>query len=654
MVRFSLISAIVYLVGRAVAHNLPTSPFGILEWIGMGGILISLLYYGWQLFGWVRRKLLWKVRNKLIISFSFVGLIPVIILACIAWLSITLIFRQLSVVYLHNEFEQITRVLSENTSHVVLRYYQSERYGQLRLSDLVKQEQAAFHEVTPGLRKTVFSLLKRNAEKETTSYSLIATYPEDAPKLDNLMVPHWAREGFDGIVSDSDQIYFRSLLPVKHRGAEYVVFVDLPLDESVSEFIRDRTSIDFGLIDRSEFSAPAISEFFSEGKFFNIRWADILEPLNWENQVNALTLDYGIVLEVPLAALFQHYFTQGSGFGAAVLAIIGFFGLVFIVVEVSSVLIGVVIARTITRSIYNIGEGARNIESGNFDYRIPSSNRDQLDAMATTFNRMSESVVELMNEVSDKERLEKEIEIAREVQTHLFPRELPSHPRLDIAATCLPARRVSGDYYDFIPYRDQWLDVIIADISGKGISAALLMASLQSSIRSHVVYQADGSNGADPVATATEAINRQLYRHTSPDKFATLVMSRIDTKSLTLTYCNAGHNPPMIVSGGKMSRMTVGGMVAGLFDHPKYEESELQLNAGDLVVYYTDGVVEAEDPRGEQFEDERLEELLLENAFLTADDIRSLILSEVSSWSRGEEQKDDVTVVVLKVADEDA
>ena len=163
-------------------------------------------------------------------------------------------------------------------------------------------------------------------------------------------------------------------------------------------------------------------------------------------------------------------------------------------------------------------------------------------------------------------------------------------------------------------------------------------------------YVADDQNGNAPVATAVSAINRQLYHHTSPDKFATLVMSRIDTENKTLTYCNAGHNPPMIVSDGDIQRLTVGGMVAGLFDHPKYEESRIQLKPGDLVVFYTDGVVEAENLDGEQFEDDRLEELLLGNYFLTADDIRSLILSEVSDWARGAEQKDDVTVVVLKVA----
>lgn len=219
-------------------------------------------------------------------------------------------------------------------------------------------------------------------------------------------------------------------------------------------------------------------------------------------------------------------------------------GVVFVVVEVGSLIIGVAIAHSITRSIHQIDAGARNIRADNFEFRIPSRNRDQLDSMATAFNHMSESIVGLMTQVSAKEPLGKEAEITREVQTHLFPREFPRIPGLQVAGTCLPARSVSGDYYDFIPYGDRRLDILIADISGKGIAAALLMASLQSSFRSHVIHQNLAANASNGVSQSVFTLNHQLYRHTSADKFATLVLARIDTQDLSLTYCNAGHNPP--------------------------------------------------------------------------------------------------------------
>jgi len=163
------------------------------------------------------------------------------------------------------------------------------------------------------------------------------------------------------------------------------------------------------------------------------------------------------------------------------------------------------------------------------------------------------------------------------------------------------------------------------------------------------IVSAVQSENSDAVAKAVGSINRQLYTHTSPDKFATLVLGRVDTRKWQLTYCNAGHNPPLLFSSGQIRRLAKGGIVAGLFGDPHYEQETIQLGSGDLIVFYTDGVVEAENPKGEQFEENRLEELIRSNAFLTADDIRSLILEEVTDWVRGQEQRDDITVVTLKV-----
>ena len=174
------------------------------------------------------------------------------------------------------------------------------------------------------------------------------------------------------------------------------------------------------------------------------------------------------------------------------------------------------------------------------------------------------------------------------------------------------------------------------------------MASLQSSFRSHVIHQNLAGN-SDGISDAVATLNHQLYQHTSPEKFATLVLARVDAQDLSLTYCNAGHNPPLLVSNGSVTRLSTGGIVAGIFANPEYEEERISLQKGDVVTFYTDGVVEAENPRGDQFGEEQLEELVKTNAFLTADDIRALILDEVSDWIEGREQRDDVTVVTLKV-----
>ncbi|MFQ5738553.1 MAG: PP2C family protein-serine/threonine phosphatase [Acidobacteriota bacterium] len=648
MARFASVSAIVYLVGAIVSAAAPHSPFGILQGIGFVGLLISAAYYGSRLFRWLKDQLLWKVRNKLIISFAFVGFIPVVILASLAWFSVTLIFRQLSVVYLENEFDQISGVLHETSERILLTFYQSDHPSQELLEELIAREQSHFVARRAGLNATSFSLLKRDPE-HSSSFQTVARFPEGSGKPSSPVIPGWAQAGFGGLVVESKKLYFKSLQPVRTGTAGYLIYLDLPVDDLLSDYVRQRTSIETRLFDPAS-EMPVIADFFSSAsKFSNIRWAHVLSPTNWANGGKAETAVHGILLDVPLKTLFQYYFTQSTGFGRAIVVFIAILGAGFIVVELVSLVIGAAIARTITRSVHSIDAGTRSIQAGNFDFRIPSKDKDQLDSVASAFNRMSESIVELMQQVSEKERLDKEIEIAREVQTHLFPREIPFVQGLQLAGTCLPARRVSGDYYDFIPYGDGLLDLIVSDISGKGISAALLMASLQSSMRSQMVYQSLSRNGESPIAQAVSAINRQLYTYTAPDKFATLVLSRVDTENLTLTYCNAGHNPPLLISKGVIQKLSTGGTVAGLFQDPEYEEETVALFGGDVVVFYTDGVVEAENPKGEQFDEEQLEELLRTNAFLTADDLRRLVIGEISRWVAGREQRDDITVVTLKV-----
>ncbi len=650
--RFTTLSAILFVVGWLIRLNDPQSLFGILQGLGFLGLVLAGAVYTFRAFRALSRRLLWKVRNKLLISFTFVGLIPVVILTVIAWFSVSLIFRQLSVVYLENEFRGISEKLHSRGEQVILRFYQSPTASEGRLRELIKQERESYVELEPGLSDAVFVLLRKEVGRNSTVYRRAFSAPGQAADAPPPVVPHWARDGFSGTVIEGEEMRFRSLLPVKSRRTSYLVYVDLPLNRKLIDRVKEQTEIaDLRIINTSPDSA--ISQFFSsETRFFNLRWAHVLEPTVWEEGVNPSSAPTGLLLEVPVEVLLSRYFTQTTGFGPFIVALIMILGVVFVVVEIGSLIIGVAIARSITRSIHQIDAGARNIRAGNFEFRIPSRNRDQLDSMATAFNQMSESIVGLMTQVSEKERLEKEVEIAREVQTHLFPRALPRIPGLQVAGTCLPARSVSGDYYDFIPYGDRRLDILIADISGKGISAALLMASLQSSFRSHVIHRGLAANASDGISESVSTLNRQLYRHTSANKFATLVLARIEARDLSLTYCNAGHNPPLLFSNNSVSRLSKGGIVAGIFADPEYEEEQIRLQEGDVLTFYTDGVVEAENPQGDQFGEEQLEELVKTNAFLTADDIRALILDEVSDWIEGREQRDDITVVTLKVDSE--
>jgi len=213
----------------------------------------------------------------------------------------------------------------------------------------------------------------------------------------------------------------------------------------------------------------------------------------------------------------------------------------------------------------------------------------------------------------------------------------------------MPARQVSGDYYDFLPSGDQGLDIVVGDISGKGISAALMMASIQASIRAKLKGPLQPEKQDKRMAETVAEVNRQIYDRSSPETYSTLVISHFDTESQRLAYCNAGHHPPLVFSDGEILDLTIGGTVVGLFENWNYAGDEVQLKPGDLVVYFTDGVVEAENAHGEQFGTERLVNLIRSNTFLTAQDVQSLILAQVFEWAGPQEQADDITVVCLKL-----
>jgi len=255
-----------------------------------------------------------------------------------------------------------------------------------------------------------------------------------------------------------------------------------------------------------------------------------------------------------------------------------------------------------------------------------------------------------------KERLERELEIAKEVQEQLFPRSAPQMPHLELSGMCLPARVVSGDYYDFLQLNPGAMALALGDICGKGISAALLMANLQATLRTNVAHFMGGDGGDRPlppaegtVAQVINSINEQIYRHTSSNKFASLFFALYDDRRGSLTYCNAGHNPPLFFSSVGFRRLTAGGTVVGIFPDADYDEETIALNSGDLFLAYTDGIVECVNEYGEEFGEQRLIQLVQRNVALPAEEIQRAILDRVLEWSFEEERDDDMTLVVAKV-----
>jgi sigma-B regulation protein RsbU (phosphoserine phosphatase) len=328
----------------------------------------------------------------------------------------------------------------------------------------------------------------------------------------------------------------------------------------------------------------------------------------------------------------------------------------FLVVEIVSFIVGVSITRTITGAVHSIYEGTERVREGDFSHRIAVRGSDQLSELAVSFNRMTEDLERLFVVEKEKERLQSELEIAREVQNQLFPKHVPVVRNLELAGVCNPARMVSGDYYDFLAL-DHSLAVAIGDVAGKGISAALLMAAIQSTMRTQLtagvaVSAASAGNGCAQTQFSTARIvsqlNKQLYANTAPEKYATFWFGMYDDASGVLRYTNAGHLQPIVLRNGAKELLEVTGTVVGAFPFAQYEERAVALRAGDLLIAYTDGIAEPENEFGEQFGEERVAELVAKFAGADASEIIARVMERVREWSGGGELQDDMTMIVLR------
>jgi sigma-B regulation protein RsbU (phosphoserine phosphatase) len=305
---------------------------------------------------------------------------------------------------------------------------------------------------------------------------------------------------------------------------------------------------------------------------------------------------------------------------------------------------GLLYARSIAASVSKLDHGVRAIRRGAFGVRIEPREKDQLGALAHGFNEMSSQLQTLLEERAAHRVVERELEIARTVQARLFPQQDPRDEHLEAVGVCVPARAVSGDYYDFLPIRGGW-DLLVADVSGKGMSAALLMASLQASLRGQ--YGAARETPPDP-ARALDHVNRHLATYAEATRFVTLFLVRYDGGG-ELEYCNAGHNPALVVRDGGVQWLREGGLMLGPFPERPYRSTRLAVRPGDLVCLYTDGVTEAMDPHSEEFGEERLAQLLQEQGARPLGEIRRALLERVKEWRQGGAATDDVTFVLVRI-----
>ncbi len=256
----------------------------------------------------------------------------------------------------------------------------------------------------------------------------------------------------------------------------------------------------------------------------------------------------------------------------------------------------------------------------------------------------------LTGRVVEQEKLRRDVTLAVEVQKRLLPERSPDSQAASLAAVSVPARSVGGDYYDFLDIGDHRIGIALADIAGKGVAAALLMAVVQASLR--IISSEEGVS----LPQLAARMNRYLYRSTGANGYATFFYAQLDESTRQLRYVNAGHNPPYLLrsatgstAAAEIEELSTGGIVIGMFPQAKYEEATLNLESGDVLVLFTDGVTEALSPGEEEFGEERLKSLLREYAHLPVAEMSSAISRELRSWISNADQHDDLTFIVLKV-----
>lgn len=590
---------------------------------------------------WARigiRRAIWRLRNRLVVAYLFIGLVPVLLMAILGLAGSYALAGQIAVHLVSTEFTQrMSSLTGAAQSLARVPAYQRDRLWQ-RLSAVVGESFP-----NPEVLIEDDSVVQYPRQPKTEPP------PDGWGELSGVVVKDgffyaWAR-AISGrtevtIVAPLTRGFFAGLAP-RIGQVTILEFGDSAVGGST---MRPHQSLPGEPAPEQAALSPPVNFLDIEiASAANIEVADWSRP---PRMVRSL-----LSVHSRMSTVFGMVFSEET-VGVVVLAILYGLAVLFLIVELISLVIGVSITRTITGAVHNLYGGTERVREGDFSHRIEVRGDDQIAAVSSSFNRMTENLERLMVVAKEKERMQAELEIAHEVQALLYPKTVPAVAKLELRARCKPARTVSGDYYDYQALPDGKVVLAIGDVAGKGISAALLMATLQSALRTHVRACLEEGDGRDSSSLSTSRLvgqlNEQLYADTSPEKYATFYFSVYDDDSGMLTYTNAGHLPPLLVRHGKVTRLDVNGMVVGAFPFAQYGVSRLQLESGDLLVGYTDGITEPENEFDEMFGEQRLIDLIIRNAHRDIDQIIGAVMSAVEQWTGSPELQDDMTLLLAR------
>jgi phosphoserine phosphatase RsbU/P len=650
------------------------------------------------LWRYVFGRLLWKVRNRLIVTYVLMGLTPVVLLVTLAVLLLYVFSGQFAIF-------AATSVVNDELAHI------SAQNGSIAMHIAHVLDQ------NPGLRSLSLPEAGDNpSEHEYTGLTIAAFHdgksigllPAAVAAHDIADVPAWMTADYRGIVIDHGQLWLRSADTQQLNSHKTVVITSVPLQKENVEAIaqglgeiriypsmnfenaagqaQERPRATIGTVApgeggvRAEVNGETVDDARRRAvvvggalppkqHFFDVT-VDFLAPLSTVEWATGKSQDILADVSSRPSLLYKRLFVTSIG-GELVRDALIAVAIAFGVLELLAFLAAVRLNQTITNSVHALYEATLAIDGGNLNHRIQVKRRDQLGALGRSFNSMAASLERLLAEQREKERLQNELAIAQEVQANLFPHGRIHLPMLELHGVCIPARTVSGDYYDFLIFGETGLGIALGDISGKGISAALLMATLHSAVRAYrfageelvtegsaaLVSPRTHRLGEQEVecgelfeepARILSLLNRHLYRSTQPEKYATLFLAHYDGVTRRLVYSNGGHLPPLLLrANDTVTRLDRGGCVVGLLDDLAWEQGTEFLGKDDILIAYSDGVTEPENDFGE-FGESRLLEIVRRHRHLSLEAISEQVVQTLRSWIGAQEQPDDVTLVLAR------
>lgn len=650
----------------------------------ISSILVFLLFVRW-----LRNDLMWRLRNRLIVTYVFMAVVPILLMVAMAGIAGYIFAGQFATFIVTGDIRSELKSLEAGNSTLAdALAAQLRRAGRTNGTALLAGEgKQTGHQVAAWL-----------GDK-----AVAGSDPSLQPP------PAFIKGNFSDVVRDKGHLYLRAVARVPAGKEQLTVVSSEPLGESLLQKIaadlgeislyseelnlaepkpqspagerkgstkESQITITGGLDQTQNVQIggqsaqptsvgklpPATGRFDRQVHFFTT-----ISMVNWEGTDRESTAI--LVVGTRSSRLYDQLFSTLGKYSSGWAMLLGAIGLSFVIIELLALLIGIRLTRTITRSVAQLYLATQHVNRGDFSHRIEIRSRDQLAALEGSFNSMTDSIWRLLAEQKEKQRLENELAIAQEVQAQLFPKQVSQLKSLELHGFCRPARTVSGDYYDFLPQPPDRMTIAVGDISGKGISAALLMATIHSALRAYALepvpvaaypvavgaqvnslpeHELNAQGQLVPPATLVGLLNRRLYESTPTEKYATLFVGNYDGPSRRLTYTNAGHLPPVLIGrDSSVRRLDCGGTVVGLFDGLSFEQSSIELREGDLLLAFSDGITEPENDFGE-FGEERLIGLVGDHRHQPLPRITEIVTAAVDDWIGGREQPDDIMLVLAR------